>query len=282
MTYWINETSAPDLSRIQVFPGVENIICLAFLNIDRDLNLKWEFLLGQTNKTTLITQIDHLRSQGAKVLMSIQEAGIVGTLKPGHTKLLDNLVQVVKEWHLDGFDIDYEDRGSHGIQPAPDLPQFIAKLREQLQKAKPDFKPCFAAPIWGPFLGEKAFLKSFCDQVDYVSTMDYSPYGSVDETVDTLKEYAKAIGGWSKLIVGISCMTKSNNFFTPKKDIPELLYHQSYETGKSPVGLMLWTHTYDVPHRNTDEGTGEPAGSRAKAMHAALMQNQAKQNHSKL
>jgi hypothetical protein len=53
--------------------------------------------------------------------------------------------------------------------------------------------------------------------------MDYTPYPGYSQTIGYAKSYAEIIGGWSQLVVGMSCMGPPElSDFTPLDDVVKL------------------------------------------------------------
>jgi hypothetical protein len=124
-------------------------------------------------------------------------------------------------------------------------------------------------------LDMKVLLAQIAGVVDYVTTMDYTPYQGYEYTISLCSSYAEIMGGWSKLVIGITCQGPWQSLnFTPLADVAKLAAYEP--PGTEPKGgAMLYTFDYDVTTRTGGKiypmaGTGHPDGTWTETIHENL------------
>lgn len=256
INYWIGQEPNPPSPTLDKMPHYVDIVPLAFVGIDAKAGsnpvLDFGFLTQHFPAEQIKEWIRVLHTRGTKVLFSInsQQLGTIAgdQLKP----FVDNVAKNVAEWGVDGIDFDYEPP-----YPSSTFVPLIKALRAKLPKGS-----VFTAPIYAPWTQQPQMLKGLAGAVDWVTTMDYTPYPGYDATISLCKQYAGLMGGWSKLVIGMSCMgPSSGGNFTPLDDVARLTGYQP-AAGGPKGGAMLYTFSYDVRSRNHGStGTGHPDGT---------------------
>lgn len=264
INYWIAQEATPALPKLSEMPAYVNIVPIAFAGITDDNTLNLDSL---TQFPDIRRWIQAVQGNGTKVLFSILSPKL-GTLSGSQASTFVNSVaQAVTDWKVDGLDFDYEPPS-----PSDTLVSLIQQLRDALPAGM-----IFTTPVYSAWLDStmEELLGDLAGVVDYVTTMDYAPYPGYDTTISNCEQYAKAIGGWSKLVIGMSCQgpAESGNF-TPLDDVKKL---SAYEppTGGSKGGAMLYTFDYDVKTRTGGKiwpkaGTGHRDGKWTETVHAHL------------
>jgi len=245
VNYWIGQETSPPSPTLDQMPGYVDIVPLAFATVDSNSQLDFGFLTQTFPAEQIQVWIKTLRARGTKVLMSIIDAGL-GSMSPTQQNaFIQSVVECVETWGVDGIDFDYE---------PPQASDTLVPLIQAVRAALPEGM-IFTAPIYFPWLSVPTLLAGVAGAVDYVMTMDYTPYPGWQSTNDLCSQYAKIIGGWSKLIVGVSCMgPPDSGDFTPIGDA--FLFASTAQKG-----VMLYTFSYDVTSRNDGtSGTGLPDG----------------------
>ncbi len=255
INYWIGQEPIPPSPPLDQMPAYVNIVPLAFFSIDSNYNLKFDW---QEYISEIPGWIQSVKANGSKVLASILDKQLGAIPADKLSLFVSNVVAFVKEWDLDGIDFDFEPPSN----PNASLISTIQALRDALPQGM-----IFTAPVYSAWLyGYTDLLKQLSTVVDYITTMDYSPYPGYASTIDTCNQYADIIeGGWPQLVIGISCMEPSTNKFTPLDDVKKLSAYVP-SNGQSKGGCMLYTFSYDVKTRQ-GAGTGYPDGTWTETIH---------------
>lgn len=260
INYWIGQAPTPPSPTFDAMPPYVDVAPLAFVTINDSWELDFGFLCTNSSAATIQGWIKTVRQNGTKVLFSINDQKI-GQV-PDVDAFVANVVQNAVEWGVDGVDIDFE-------PPSPNdtVVQVAAALRPALASAL-GTDPLITAPIYSPWTGYPDFLKQFAAELDFVTTMDYTPYPGFETTISLFSQYAAAIGSPEKVAIGVSCMgpaTSSN--FTPLADVQKLCAWEP--DGGTKKGIMLYTYSYDVETR-PGSGTGYPDGTFTRTIHQHL------------
>ena len=256
INYWIGQEPNPPSPTLNQMPGYVNIVPLAFVTIDENYNLDFSFLTQHFSASEIQGWIQTVKANGTKVLFSINSQRLGSVPQNQQQAFVQQTVAAMSEWGVDGIDFDYE---------PPQENNTLISLIQALRAASPEGS-VFTAPIYFPWIYQPTLLSQLAGVVDYISTMDYTPYPGYDETISLLEQYAGIMGGWSKLVVGMSCMGPSNSGnFTPLDDVKKL---SAYEPSSSETkgGCMLYTFSYDVESRS-GSGTGYPDGTWTETIH---------------
>ena len=176
---------------------------------------------------------------------------------------MENVAENVAAWGV-RRDFDYE---------PPEQSDALVPLIQAIRAALPAGS-VFTAPIYSPWAYMPDMLKGLAAAVDFVTTMDYTPYPGYENTISLCEQYAAIMGGWPKLVIGISCMGPPGNGdyanFTPYADVSRLSAFEPSASGPKG-GAMLYTFSYDVKSRNDGTtGTGYPDGTWTETIHANL------------
>lgn len=262
INYWIGEEPYPPCPTLDQMPAYVNVVPVAFVGVDDNDNLDFAFLTQQFSASDIKGWIRTVRGNGTKVLLSIIGARL-GTISPDNTNFISQVVTAVNEWGVDGIDFDFEPPYSSAT---------LAPLIQAIRNALPQGS-LFTAPVYGDWDIMDDRLKELSAVVDYITTMDYTPYQGYERTISSCEHYASVIkGGWSQLVIGVSCMGPSDSSnFTPLEDVKKLSAYKP--AGGSKGGCMLYTFNYDVttrPIKNGHSGTGYPDGTWTKTIHEHL------------
>jgi hypothetical protein len=249
--YWIGqEPTGPGKSPpLNQMPACVDVACLAFVSITEDDQLDFDFLTQQNSAAIIKGWIKELRARDIKVLLSINSQRFATIKYPA--AFAQTVKKSVDEWQVDGVDIDYEPPSK-----SPTVIEVTKQLRTTLKDA------LLIAPIYGAWLGMPEFLGEFAAYLDYLTTMDYTPYPGFEGTIECYGQYANAIGGPGKLAIGVSCMEPPSNF-TPLDDVTRLCQWEPENGHKQ--GMMLYTYSYDIKSR-PGGGTGYPDGTWTKTI----------------
>jgi hypothetical protein len=261
INYWIGQEPNPPSPTLDQMPTYVNIAPLAFVGIDDNYQLAFSFLTQHFSAAQIQDWIKTIQANGTKVLFSINDQKLGSIPAASQAAFVTNAAENVAAWGVDGLDFDYEPpEGSTTLVP------LIKALRAALPAGS-----VFTSPIYSPWTSYPDLLAQLAGAVDYITTMDYTPYPGYDITINSCSEYAAIIGGWSKLVIGMSCMgpTSSHNF-TPLDDVKRLSAYEPSPT-ESKGGGMLYTFSYDVTSRNNGKtGTGYPDGTWTETIHDCL------------
>ena len=260
VVYWIGEEPTPPSPTLDQMPMYVDVVPLAFVNVDESYELDFTFLCKQNSASTIKGWVERVRANGTKVLFSINDLKL-GSV-PDVPAFVDNVVQNALEWAVDGVDLDFEPP-----YESQTLLEVTRALRPALSSALGE-EALVTGPIYDSWNRFPDFLKSFAGELDFVTTMDYSPYGSFEGTVELVEGYAATIGTAEKIAIGVSCMgPPDSGYFTPLDDVVKLCKWEPQ--GGRKKGAMLYTSSYDVKTRK-GSGTGYPDGTFTQTIHENL------------
>jgi hypothetical protein len=242
--YWIGQEKIP----LNEMPSYVNVVPLAFVSIGSNYELDFDFLCQNYSASVIQGWIQTLRANGTKVVLSIN-SGLLAVVDP--TSFAGTVQQAVEQWGVDGVDLDYEP-DDYGENQA-NVIAVVNQLRSVLGG-----DALITAPIFSPWLGYPEFLNQFAAPLDYLTTMDYTPYAGLDETIALYEQYAQAVGTatapqYDKVAIGVSCMQAKDNDYTPLSDVVNLCRWEP--DGGSKQGIMLYTFSYDEEGRLAPPGT---------------------------
>jgi hypothetical protein len=263
VVYWIGEEPTPPSPTLQAMPAYVDVVPLAFVNIDDNYKLDFAFLCKTHPATVIATWIGIVRANGTKVLLSINDQKL-GTV-PDVGAFVEEVAGAALQWGVDGIDLDFEPP-----YESQTLLQVTSALRPALRRVL-GREPLLAAPIYEPWADMPDFLKAFAAELDFLTTMDYSPYQGFDDTTSLFEQYASITGTPEKIAIGVSCMgpppPPSPAYFTPLDDVVKLCRWKPQ--GGRKKGVMLYTFSYDVKTRK-GSGTGYPNGTFTATIHENL------------
>jgi len=266
--YWIGqEPTGPGQSpTLNQMPSYVNVAPLAFVSINPSYQLDFTFLTQQNSAATIQSWTRQVRAQGTKVLLSINSDAF-GQI-PNASAFAQQVQSAVKTWGVDGVDIDFEPPYASDT-----VLNVVGAIRSALGS-----NALMTAPIYSAWLSSSmlAFLTKFAAPLDYLTTMDYTPYPGFATTTSWYNTYAKAIGTPQKLAIGISCMgppQPASNNFTPLADVKRLCQWQP-PGGVNKLGAMLYTFSYDIQTR-PGSGTDYPNGTWTSTINQSLPPAQA-------
>ncbi|MGB3183635.1 MAG: glycosyl hydrolase family 18 protein [Cyclobacteriaceae bacterium] len=257
INYWIGEepTGPGQSPRLNEMPDCVDIVPLAFVGIDEQYNLTFDFLTQQNSADTIKGWINDIRSRGIRVLLSINSQKFASI--PDANAFASQVAEAVQDWGVDGVDIDFE--------PPSQSDTLLTVLEALRDTLGPD--ALMTSPIYSPWAWYTSdYMHKFSSYLNYVTTMDYTGYPGYNSTISLLDKYSGLLDSPDKLVVGISCMEPPNNV-TPLDDVPKLCQYQP--NGNKLGGAMLYTYSYDIETRPKG-GTGYPNGTYTKTIHEAL------------
>jgi hypothetical protein len=263
INYWIGQEPNPPSPTLDQMPAYVDIAPLAFVGISNNYQLDFGFLTQHFSATQIQSWIKAIQKNGTKVLFSINDQKLGAIPSDKQAAFVQNVADNVRDWGVDGLDFDYE---------PPSDSKTLVPLIQALRAALPQGS-VFTAPVYAPWISHPTLLKNLASAVDYVSTMDYTPYPGYRATLSYANQYAEIMGGWSKLVIGMSCMgppPPQGNNFTPLEDVKKLASYEPSATERKG-GAMLYTFSYDVTTRNQGTtGTGYPDGTWTETIHELL------------
>lgn len=258
VNYWIGEEPTPPSPTLDKLPAYVDVVPLAFLHINPDYSLYYDFLCKTHTPEEIKAAIKVVRANGTKVLFSILDQRL-GTV-PNIPAFVRTVVDAVVEWGVDGIDFDFEPP-----YESEKLLEVVRALRPALRTAI-GREPLLIAPIyweWDPF---PEFLKAFAAELDFVTTMDY---GFARNSIESCEKYMKLIPP-EKVAIGIICMGPPPPSPGSNNSLAEAVQMARWEPpGAHKRGAMLYTFSYDVKSRPKG-GTGQPDGAYTKAIHENL------------
>ena len=150
-------------------------ICFAYVNND--------FSLSFGDLSPYISSIMRAHNYGIRVVLSVQGYASGGTnfsraasTDKGRKKLAENMLELVKKYHMDGIDIDWEYPGyGTGVSTSVDRRNytlFIKQLKETFNNESEKYIVTAAIP-GGPYLPERFDLAEVSKYLDYIHIMTY-------------------------------------------------------------------------------------------------------------
>jgi hypothetical protein len=237
--YWIGQEQVP----LNAMPAYVNVVPLAFVDIGPNNNLDFCFLTKNYSPSTIQGWIKEVQQNGTKVLFSINSPQFA---QVDPNAFAQNVQQHIEQWGVDGVDIDYEPQDFS--QHQANVIAVVNQLRSVLGDGA-----LLTAPIYAPWLNYHDFLREFAIPLNYLTTMDYTPYPGLDQTTSLYNQYAQAIGTASKLGIGVSCMgPQQSQDLTPLDDVVKLCTWEP--EGQTKQGIMLYTFSYDKEGRLASPG----------------------------
>ena len=243
IAYWNGEEpTGPDHSpTLAQTPDSVDLIVLFYVLITDSGELDFSRLVLYNDQATIMGWMAEIRErqkdQPRKTKFSL---GILSSAFPQQdpATFAATVAAAAESWGVDGIDIDYEPPST-----SPNIIPVVQAIRKALPAGSILSAPIYSAWIGNPQLGP------FTALVDYVTTMDYTPYPGYNRTISYYETYAKAMGGgpaaYNKLGIGVSCMTFTNGNHTPLDDVKKLCVYEP--SGASKLGMMLYTLSYDAP-----------------------------------
>lgn len=156
--YWIGEepTGPGHSPTLNQMPPYVDVAPLAFIGITDDDQLDFSFLTQQNSAATIQGWIKTVRSQGTKVLLSINSQQFASIQDP--SGFAQTVQSAITEWGVDGIDIDYE---------PPSQEQTLITVVKQLRTTLGS-GVILTAPVYSAWLGMLDFLGQFADSLDYL------------------------------------------------------------------------------------------------------------------
>jgi hypothetical protein len=259
INYWIGEEPTPPSPTLDKMPPYVDVAPLAFLHINPDYTLYYDFLCKTHSPAELKAAIKVVRANGTKVLFSILDQRL-GTV-PDIDAFVRTVVEAVVEWGVDGIDFDFEPP-----YQSETLIEVVRALRPALRAAL-GREPLLIAPIYRPWLLlPPDFLKEFAAELDFITTMDY---GLAPQSIELCEKYMRLVPV-EKIAIGIICMGPPPPAPGSNNSLAEAVQMARWEpSGARKRGAMLYTFSYDVKTRPKG-GTGQPDGAYTKAIHENL------------
>jgi hypothetical protein len=264
VNYWSGQEPTPPSPPLGAMPPAVDVAPLAFVGIDDQYRLTFDFLCSTHSAAIVQTGIEEVRANGTRVLFSILDSKLATV--PDVDAFVNGVAEQAVEWGVDGVDLDYEPP-ELGTSQKQTLLAVAQALRPALGAAL-GREPLLTAPIYSAWLAHTGFLGKFAAELDFVTTMDYTPWPGVAGMENLFTEYAGAIGSPEKIAIGVSCMGPSGTGnLTPIDDVTTICGWEP--TGGAKAGVMLYTFSYDVKTRTvyhpgappTTSGTGLPDGT---------------------
>ena len=274
MCYWHSENPDPIYPQpLNNMPPWVDIVPVAFAQITETPPNNYSLNLSTFERyPNLKDWIQDVRKNGTKVILSIGSDLLGSMSQEGIPGFVDSVMQTVKDWQLDGLDLDYEPP-----EEAQSLVAVATALRIALVARDPN--AILTAPIYNAWLNPplvNQVLPALAPLLDHIMTMDYTSYPGLDTTMGYVTQYETAIGGIKeKIMIGVNCMDKVHSDFTPLDDVKT--YAQNAVEGIG--GVMLYTFNYDVPVRCVsinggtpfDSGTGQPVNTWLTTIHEVYL-----------
>jgi chitinase len=228
VVYWLGYHSNPPA--IQSLPKGIDIVNLFLLNFTSSPNgttLDYNYISSQgTTWDEILTQSHAAQANGVKVCVSIipPANSIIWNTIPDPTTFALNAYNLVKQWGLDGIDIDPEQGGT-----APNA-GFVAVV----QALSKYFGPASGTGLIMSFVSYELFndqtvLKPCASLFDYVMTMGY--FWDLNTMIQEFNSYAEIVGS-QNLMFGVG----GDPWQTP---LPEIEALAAWEPKTGQKGGMM-------------------------------------------
>lgn len=263
IAYWSGEepTGPGKSPTLDMTPDYIDVVPLFYVILNSNGTLNFDRLVLHNSKATIKGWMKDIRNRQKTQLKKTKfTLGILGNSFPSQDPTFAKAVKAaVDDWGVDGVTVDYE-------PPSDDanVVNVVAAIRKEIGS-----EAIMTAPIYSAWDGMDQLLNDYAAVFDYMETMDYTPYGGLQDTIDAYVGYAQVIGttsnpAYNKIAIGVSCMQPSRDNYTPLKDVISLCKYEPSSGNK--LGIMLYTLSYDV----TSHGSGYPDGTFTKTIHTNL------------
>ena len=246
------ETGAPTLDKT---PDYVDVVTLAFSGPGANNSYNTNYLCKWYSASTIQGWVRKLQARGQKVLLSVYDN------KENHWHDIDiplfvkNAVPVIREWGVDGIDID----GESGNATSDDMIQLVKCFRDALgSKGSPGAMityDTFAFSKW-----DKEILSSTKDDVDWFNLMAY--FRLYDSMIQLFNNYASIVPS-NLLTIGVKPGRGGHDQATRLPEVEKLSAYQPDSGHKR--GMMLYNLSIDTPHF-----TDHPTFTWTQAIHQNL------------
>ena len=209
VNYWIGQQAMPPGPQLGQMPTYVDVAPLAYVYSTYDATTKaygldFGFLTQQAPESQIKTWAKAVHDQGTKVLFSLGSSA--QTIWKTSRILRSSPLPSSTSSRIGGSMASI----STTSRSAPARPSCHRPTASCAAAAG----SLVTAPIWAPWTRDPAaaeYLHAFAQSLDWVTTMDYTPYPGYQYTLDQVESYAKAIGSdedpsWDKVVIGVSCM----------------------------------------------------------------------------
>jgi chitinase len=198
--YWQN-WGGPNV-RLRDVPQQYNVVALAFA-VPSGSNGAVTFTPGIQSDAEFIADVDLLRSQGRKVILSAGGWGAnINLSSPDRTKaFVDSMTALIKKYHLDGFDWDVEEGAG---TPPINVKEFASASRQIQANFGDDFLITMA-----PMQGDNGYYQLAEQIKDILDLVNPQYYNGGQFNIDY---YVSQSNNWMKILrpdqVGMGFMAK--------------------------------------------------------------------------
>lgn len=232
-TYWGSYFKNTDIT-LDLTPSFIDIVILAFIGPNEDSTVETEFLCSNYSKEQIIKWIDCCHKKNIKVYISLLDTPEVHWDKINLEVYAQNINKLIKEWKIDGIDIDAE---------SDMLAQNYVNTFIQLVKSIKKYNklPITYTCYQGTSTYDGKILQNIKNDIEYIQLMAY--FDSFEGMTNLYNDYKTIMG--DKILIGVKAGHQDGT------DLDEVKKLCIWNNKKK--GIMLWTINRDVPYYTTKD-----------------------------
>jgi len=260
-----NANTRPILHRAETYPYTHYI--LAFLIPDGKGGIQPGGALDAVLKNSEALQ--RVQNSGKKILISLGGGTVAGEewliWGKNADRVAKALTEIVKQYNLDGVDLDIENVGYKTSAEVQKYGDAIIRLTKAIAKKMPG-KIITHAPQ-PPYLCKPGSSKQCPDvslyayvllkasqHISWLNMQYYSNPPLTSSDIDELESYRSIVEGWDgfpgyppdRLVVGKPYSSRVNGYEPREEVVSEILTPLAQEFGKSFGGFMAWELSQDT------------------------------------
>ncbi|WP_017218635.1 glycosyl hydrolase family 18 protein [Pseudoalteromonas sp. NJ631] len=243
-----------------------DVVNLAFLssasNNPFKLILSGAIAATETSFTAhTVEAIQTMQQNGQRVLISFgggaMDHNVYYSLSQDPDRLADSLADFVKNNHLDGIDIDYEDSAAFIANASYDGVQFLVSLTQALRKQLPSPRYCISHAPQPPYLEHGGYMAGYLkiveqvgEDIDWLNVQFYNnpPWSACpDQIVSSYMDYIKLPNMSAKKIIAGFPVTAhdAGSGYMPAETIIQAVIDPIQNTTELG-GIMNWQFSSDA------------------------------------
>jgi chitinase len=233
-TYWAGYMDNTDITLDQT-PKYIDIVNLAFIGPNKDSTVETQFLCLKYSADQIKEWINVCHENNIKVYISLLDTPDVHWDAIDLNKYAKNIINFVKEWNIDGIDIDAESDMNQDtfVKSFVNLILYLKKYNNTL----PITYTCYT----GTAGYDGDILNQVKDKIEYIQLMAY--FDTYDTMIDLYNDYKQIMG--DKIIIGVKAGEPD---CTTIDEVKQLCLWNNKKKG-----IMLWTINRDLPFYTDNE-----------------------------
>jgi hypothetical protein len=240
VVYWLGyHQNPPPIQSLPVGIDVVNLFLLNLAPSSGGTTLDYNYITSQgTTWDEILTQSHAAQANGVKVCVSIipPNNSLIWNTIPDPETFAENVYNLVKEWGLDGIDIDPEQGG--GVPPDEGFVTVVQALSKYFGPASDTGLTMSFASY--QLFNDQTVLQPCASLFNYVTLMGY--FWSFSEMVEQFDQYAQIVGA-QNLMFGIG----GDPWDTPLSETQQLAVWEP--TNGTKAGMMEFNINDDANYQ---------------------------------